>query len=243
MRLKIFGRTFGIHKVWLLITLTAFVILSKLGYWQLQRAEEKTVQISQLEQLQQQGAVGWQQLAVLTEGEADGMLFADNGRWLKPYVWLLDNQIVDGKVGYDVIIPMQNTDKSRLLLVNLGWVAAGGDRSILPEVAIEEELSLQGLIRSKVGGFRLGANTEKEGWPQRIQQPELEQMAAQLPVSSFPFMLYQQGNSPFLPHYKAVVMPPEKHHGYAFQWFMLAIAVVAVALAAARRSGSENEQK
>jgi cytochrome oxidase assembly protein ShyY1 len=38
-------------------------------------------------------------------------------------------------------------------------------------------------------------------------------------------------------------MPPEKHHGYAFQWFMLAIAVLAVALAAARRSGRENEQK
>ncbi|HAW93014.1 MULTISPECIES: SURF1 family protein [unclassified Arsukibacterium] len=243
MRFKIFGRYFGIHKVWLLITVTAFAILSKLGYWQLQRAEEKTIQISQLEQLQQQGPLNWQQLTVLTAHEADGVLFADQGRWLKPYVWLLDNQIVQGKVGYDVIVPMQNTDSSQLLLVNLGWVAAGNDRSVLPDFTIPQQLSLHGLIRSEVGGFRLGANTEKEGWPQRIQQPELEQMAAQLPVSTLPFMLFQQDDSPFLPHYKAVVMPPEKHHGYAFQWFMLAIAVVAVAIAAARRSGSENEQK
>lgn len=243
MRVKVFGRYFGIHKAWLLITLTAFAILSKLGYWQLQRAEEKAIQISQLEQLQQQGAVNWQQLAVLSATAADGIVFAGQGRWLAPYIWLLDNQIVDGKVGYDVIIPVQDTDKSRLLLVNLGWVAATSDRTILPDITIPGELQLQGLIRSKVGGFRLGQNTEREGWPQRIQQPELAQMAAQLPASSFPFLLYQQGSSPFLPHYQAVVMPPEKHHGYAFQWFMLAIAVVAVALAAARRSGRENEQE
>ncbi|MDX1676343.1 SURF1 family protein [Arsukibacterium sp.] len=243
MRIKLFGRHFGIHKLWLLITVTAFIILSKLGYWQLQRAEEKALQINQLQQLQQQGALNWQQLAVLTAAEADGVLFAGEGRWLKPFVWLLDNQIVDGKVGYDVIIPVQSTAKSRPLLVNLGWVAAGIDRTKLPELKIPEQLQLRGLIRSKVGGFRLGPNTEAEGWPQRIQQPELAQMADQLPVSSYPFLLYQQAASPFLPHYQAVVMPPEKHHGYAFQWFMLAIAVVAVAIAAARRSGRENEQK
>ncbi|WP_019676893.1 SURF1 family protein [Arsukibacterium perlucidum] len=241
MRVKIFGRYFGIHKMWLLITLTAFAILSKLGYWQLQRAEQKTIQISQLEQLQQQGAVSWPQLAVLSASAADGVLFAGTGQWLRPYIWLLDNQIVEGKVGYDVIIPVQYTDKSRLLMVNLGWVAAGNNRAVLPELNIPEQIQLQGLIRSKVGGFRLGPNTESEGWPQRIQQPELEQMAAQLSLSSFPVLLYQQGDSPFLPHYQPVVMPPEKHHGYAFQWFMLAIAVVAVALAAARRSGRENE--
>ena len=241
MRVKIFGRYFGIHKMWLLITLTAFAILSKLGYWQLQRAEQKTIQISQLEQLQQQGAISWPQLAVLSASAADGVLFAGTGQWLQPYIWLLDNQIVDGKVGYDVIIPVQYTDKSRLLMVNLGWVATGNNRAVLPELTIPEQIQLQGLIRSKVGGFRLGPNTEGEGWPQRIQQPELEQMAAQLPLNSFPVLFYQQGSSPFLPHYQPVVMPPEKHHGYAFQWFMLAIAVVAVALAAARRSGRENE--
>ena len=243
MRFKLFGRYFGIHKVWLLITVTAFAILSKLGFWQLQRAEEKAIQISQLAQLQQQGTLNWQQLAGLTANEADGVLFAGQGRWLQPYVWLLDNQIVEGKVGYDVIIPVHHTAASSLLLVNLGWVAGGNDRSVFPELTIPPQLSLHGLIRSEVGGFRLGANTEKDGWPQRIQQPELEQMAAQLPVNALPFMLFQQGDSPFLPHYNAVVMPPEKHHGYAFQWFMLAIAVVAVAIAAARRSGSENEQK
>ncbi|WP_213995121.1 SURF1 family protein [Arsukibacterium sp.] len=241
MRLKIFGRYFGIHKAWLLITVTAFIILSKLGYWQLQRAEEKAIQISQLEQLQQQGELTWQQLAVLPAEQADGVLFAGAGYWIKPYAWLLDNQIVDGKVGYDVIVPVQSGEKSRPLLVNLGWVAAGSSRDELPELIIPEQVQLQGLIRTKVGGFRLGQNTEGAGWPQRIQQPELEQMTAQLPVSAYPFLLYQQGESPFLPHYQAVVMPPEKHHGYAFQWFMLAIAVVAVAVAAARRSGRENE--
>ncbi len=236
-----FGRHFGIHKVWLLITLTVFAILIKLGHWQLQRAAEKTIKISQLEQLQQQGAINWQQLAVLSATEADGVLFSGTGLWLAPYIWLLDNQIVEGKVGYDVIVPVQHTAQSQPLLVNLGWIAAGSSRAELPEIKLPTQLQLDGLVRSKVGGFRLGPNTEKEGWPQRIQQPELEQMAAQLPIQPAPFLLYQQGDSPFLPHYQAVVMPPEKHHGYAFQWFMLAVAVVAVAIAAARRSGRENE--
>mgnify|MGYP006199403153 CR=1 FL=1 len=50
----------------------------------------------------------------------------------------------------------------------------------------------------------------------------------------------QQG-SPFVPHYKAVVLPPEKHRGYALQWFLLAVAVLGVALAASHQGRAKHE--
>jgi cytochrome oxidase assembly protein ShyY1 len=241
MRINIAGRVLAIHPVWLLITLTAFAILIKLAHWQWQRAAEKTTQLQQLSVMQQQGPLRFAQVLQLPPAEADGAIVQDTGRWLAPYIWLLDNRIVEGKVGYDVVIPVQFAAESTLLLVNLGWVRAPQSRSELPDIDIPEQINIDGLLRSEVGGLRLGQNTDGSGWPLRIQQIELAELQKALPVTLYHAMVYQQHGSDFIPHYQAVVMPPEKHRGYAFQWFMLGLAVLAVALAASYQAGKNDE--
>jgi cytochrome oxidase assembly protein ShyY1 len=63
-------------------------------------------------------------------------------------------------------------------------------------------------------------------WPLRVQQIELDKFSVLLDKPLLPFVLYV--NETELIGYKkdwqAIVMPPEKHRGYAFQWFSLAIA-------------------
>lgn len=241
MQFKVRRMHVHLHPVWFLITLTAFAILIKLSWWQLDRAAEKTGQLQQQSEWQAQGPVNWTQLQRIDLSQADLLQFADLGQWLAPMVWLVDNKIVDGKVGYDVVVPVQFSRFDAPLLVNLGWIEGAGSRAELPEFEIPEHLAVEGVLRTTFGNIRLGQNLEDHGqWPMRIQQIELDDLAAYLPQPAFPAVIYQQGASPFVTHYQAVVMPPEKHRGYALQWFLLAVAVVGVALAASiRKEGSD----
>lgn len=236
MQFGLFGHQFKINLIWLIITLAAFAILIKLSYWQWQRAAEKTAQIQQLAIAQQHGSLTAATLFSYANTEADGILVEDQGSWLKPYVWLLDNQIVNGRVGYDVIIPVQFVDTHPVVLVNLGWVAAPNSRQYLPELDIPEHIQISGLVRTKMGGVLLGQNLEGSSYPMRMQQVNFELLQPQLPKALYPALIYQQHTSAFIPHYQPVVLPPEKHRGYAFQWFGLAIAVLGVAIAASVHS-------
>mgnify|MGYP006178840207 FL=1 len=242
MRVRIAQHVFSVHPIWLLITLTAFAILFNLSWWQLSRASEKTEQLQHLAQLQQNGALAPQQLAALSNTDVDGAPVQGNARWLSPFIWLLDNQIVDGKVGYDVIIPVQAEGLSQPLLVNLGWVAASSQRDVLPTPAISPQFQLDALLRTKTDGLMLlGQNVENlQQWPMRIQQADIVALSEISGLSLFPALLYQQ-QSDFVPHYQPVVLPPEKHRGYALQWFLLAVAVVGVALAASHQGKLKHE--
>lgn len=243
MHFRMAGRSFSVHPVWLLITLTVFVILIKLGWWQLSRAVEKEQQLQQLASWQAEGPLSWTQLQQLPLAEADLVQIADQARWLAPRVWLLDNKMVQSRIGYDVVIPVQFNRFDPPVLVNLGWVPAAGSRNELPDIVIPEELPIRGLLRTSFGSFRLGQNLEAGGdWPMRIQQIELESINPYLPEPALPAVIYQMEQSPFLPHYQPVVLPPEKHRGYALQWFMLGVAALGVALAASLRKEDDNEQ-
>jgi surfeit locus 1 family protein len=74
----------------------------------------------------------------------------------------------------------------------------------------------------------------------RIQQVIYQELASHSGLDLFPALLYQQQKSDFIPHYQPVVLPPEKHRGYALQWFLLAIAVIGVALAASHQGRAKH---
>ena len=176
----------------------------------------------------------------------DGVQLDFAARWIAPMVWLVDNRIVDRQPGYDVVIAVEDLADvraagssgaaPRAALVNLGWIAAEGGRDALPVPAIPAQLRVQGIFRTDVTGLLLGANVEDHGhWPMRIQQPDPAQLAPWLAVPLAPGLIQQQQGSPFHIHYRPVVLPPERHRGYALQWGLIALAVIGVALAASAR--------
>lgn len=176
----------------------------------------------------------------------DGVQLDFEARWIAPMVWLVDNRIVDRQPGYDVVIAVEDLADlraagssgaaPRAALVNLGWIAAAGGRDALPMPAIPSQLRVQGIFRTDVTGLLLGANVEDHGrWPMRIQQAGPAQLAGWLAVPLAPGLIYQQQGSPFHVHYRPVVLPPDRHRGYALQWGLIALAVIGVALAASAR--------
>ncbi len=76
----------------------------------------------------------WLDLASVPAEQQDGLMLQGKAVWLKPAVWLLDNQLIQGKAGYDVVIPVLVSDQGPAVLVNLGWVAAPQSRDQLPEL-------------------------------------------------------------------------------------------------------------
>lgn len=253
MKITAFGRCWVIRWHWALISLAASALLASLSLWQLQRATEKTQTLARIAAWQAQGAVGLARLGQLLqageggEGAVDGLQLDFEARWLAPAVWLIDNRIVDGRAGYDVLIAVADRSDPRAaglaVLLNLGWVEAPAARDALPRPAIPAQLRVQGVFRTEVAGLLLGTNLEDRGsWPMRIQQIDIDALAPLLPLPLAQGVVHQQQGSPFHIHYRPVVLPAERHRAYALQWALLALAVIVVALAASQRKECAHEQ-
>ena len=240
MTIIAFNRYWVVRWPWVMANLFVVTILLGLSFWQWQRAAEKSHTLARIASWQQQGAINLMRLSSINPGEQDGVQLQFNARWLSPMVWLVDNQMVDGRIGYDVLIAVEdvtaNSSARSALLVNLGWVVGPLDRNSLPSIDVPEELKVDGIFRTRIKGVLLGKNIEDKGtWPMRLQQVDIESLNSWIQLPLVNGLAYQGKNSPYLHHYNPVILPPERHKAYALQWFLLALAVIVIALAASSR--------
>ena len=102
----------------------------------MQRGEEKQ-RIA--EQVAEQGEVIYNNLALALneKGETNYRKVRITGFTMSDRMIYWDNRIVEGKVGYEVLIPVR-TDAG-VILVNLGWVEDKSFRQSLPIVEMPED--------------------------------------------------------------------------------------------------------
>lgn len=238
MTIIAFNRYWVVRWPWVVVNFVVVAMLLGLSFWQWQRASEKSNTLARIANWQQQGAINLTSLASINTNEQDGVHLNFKARWMAPMVWLVDNQMVDGRIGYDVLIAVEDTASvgSSALLLNLGWIAAPLARDFLPSINVPEELNVQGIFRTRIKGILLGTNIENKGvWPMRIQQVDTESLREYFQQPLINGLAYQEKGSPYRIHYRPVILPPERHKAYALQWFLLAVAVVVIALAASSR--------
>ncbi|HEX4984703.1 MAG TPA: SURF1 family protein [Burkholderiales bacterium] len=104
------------------------------GNWQLNRAHEK----ERLQAEYERGAAGPPILLSTAPVSARDLRFRRveaDGEFVAPAMVLLDNRVRDGRAGYEVVMPVKLKGSAMHVLVDRGWIAAGPDRSVLPEVA------------------------------------------------------------------------------------------------------------
>jgi surfeit locus 1 family protein len=225
----------------LLVTLTAFVILCKLGFWQLDRAEQKRQELKTfsdnalISSTQLTNQINNNQLA-----ELNGKSIAFTAK-LSPQYWLVDNKVHQGRVGYAVVATAfiqylgdqdsvdqdsVDQDKQQQVLVDLGWWPAPRSRDELPNIKLPATITTTAVIKSQdLKQFTL--QSEQQVGATRIQA-HTEALAAN---ESLPAMVLYAQSDTIAGHpqiYKPVVMPPEKHTAYAVQWFLLALASLIV---------------
>ncbi len=227
------GKSIIISSLWLLITVLVFAGLLKLSFWQSSRANEKDLRLARISQLNQQSPLTLLQLVALSESGNNNIndypVFIE-GTFDNQYVFLLDNQVNNGVLGYRVLQVV--TTETHLVLVNLGWLAGSINRQVLPE--LKNIIGLQqfhGHVRIVELGIQLAAEDfSQPKWPLRVQQIDLDEFSKLLPNSTnkniLPFVIFLDKNEAigYKKDWHPIVMPPEKHRAYAFQWFALALA-------------------
>ncbi|WP_028467862.1 SURF1 family protein [Neptunomonas japonica] len=203
-----------------ILTLQAVLICSLLiflGNWQLQRAAEK-------EQLLLQFSHGETKQANNTYIRLFDKVEL-NGTLSKRY-FLLDNRTWQGQVGYEVIVALIGNNK-KTRLISLGWLAAGDDRRTLPALSLPNAIpSIIAYADKPSAPLLLGEDHWSQGWPKRIQHLDLNKISAALntPVSAWLYRPTKQVLPELTLTWEPVVLPPQRHTGYAVQWYGLAAA-------------------
>ena len=228
-----------------LFTMLVFSLLIKLGFWQSDRALEKEQRQQRISELSQQQALTLTQVLALSDlpdGINDLPIELD-GVFVEDKVFLLDNQPDEGRLGYRVYQVMTTNDYA--VLVNLGWVQGSIDRNVLPAVtAMTGQHVITGHVREVEVGMQLQAqNLANPSWPLRVQQIELDKFSPLITKKLLPFVVYLDKTEAigYKKNWQAIVMPPEKHRAYAFQWFSLALAWISLMIwAAIKMSKNQN---
>ncbi|AWL10586.1 hypothetical protein HMF8227_00078 [Saliniradius amylolyticus] len=219
----------------LVVTLVAVAILLRLGFWQLERAEQKRLRAEQLAEREQTTPLSLEDVSKLN-GDIRDYPLQVRGALLKGRLIYWDNRVLDGQVGYEVIVPMVTDDKT--LLVNLGWLAAPAYRDQLPDVSVPQGVvSLKGVITQPSGSPLSREMGQDSGWPLRVQQPNISRLEELLerPLMNFIVQAGEPERFGLASNWRPVTMPAQKHVGYAVQWFGLALAAVVIFIVAWRK--------
>ena len=212
-------------------------LLIALGAWQLGRAEEKAA-------LFEAFAAGAGPAAPL--GDHPGGLgelpryarVAATGRYRPDRQFLLDNMVEGQQAGFRVLTPLDLGD-GRAVLVDRGWVPkAFGAGSGLPDVGVGgEPRRVEGrLDRLPRPGIEL-AGAEGTGWPRVVQFPAADELSRWAGLDLVPGVILLDPEAPdgFVRNWRPSDFGPERHIGYAVQWFALAGTLVVLYLAWAFR--------
>lgn len=201
-------------------------LLISLGFWQLQRADEKKVLLEESNRMMSRSPIAFDTSHQDYSDLRYQRVYA-NGRFDSEKQFLLDNQVYKGRVGYHVLTPFIMTDSGRVLLVDRGWIPAGTDRRYLPDVSInEDQLKIVGYLYVPYGKpYLLGEVMDQHAtWPRLIQAVDWDVINQSLGRTVAPVMLRmeKQWEDGLVHEWVLVPFGPEKHLGYAFQWFAMA---------------------
>ena len=144
--------------------------LLSLGFWQLDRAEEKAALIDRLEARRALPAITPQSALRLPDDERADRQVVMDARFTPNHYVLLDNRLRGGKFGYEVVA-FAEVDQLAVAL-NLGWVRGDPSRQTRPDVVLPNGVqTVSGRLYQPSGdAFMLGENRLPAQLPGLVQQ-------------------------------------------------------------------------
>ena len=227
MRLALGSRVFAPSLLATLLLLPLLALLLWLGSWQLERAADKRALLRAFE-------VPSGTPLTLSASSAARQLpryarVTLSGRYRPQHQFLLDNMTHQGAVGYRVVTPFATADGA-LVLVDRGWVPLGTSRAALPPVAVGEDArTVTGRIDELPrAGLTLKA-VATSGWPRVLNYPSAAELEGALGERLHPGLVLLDADAAdgYLREWRPGGFPPERHVGYALQWFALAVTLFA----------------
>jgi len=233
---------------WVLAVLVA-AGFAALGVWQLGRAEQKRAMLAQVQQTLQVRQPLPLSAASQAARASDFDWAGGEGRFASGPAVLLDNQVRDGQPGVRIYRPFLPADGGPAILVEFGWQPLRGDRALPAVAPLPGPRQIAGLLAPPPApGLIRGAAVRQTDGDLLVVALQPATLAAALQLKRLaPRVLKLDPSLPIgywrdldvLPN----TLPPERHLGYAVQWFGLALAVLATAAALTWRRRSATREK
>lgn len=213
------------------VSMTAIVIMLQLGFWQLDRAEQKKQRIQQIQKRQQEQPFTLGEILKL-KGDIRDYPIEVQGHFIQEKQFLIDNRIANGQVGYHLVALFQTN--WGIIPVNMGWLKAPATRDQLPNILLPDgQQTLLGTIAiPELNPMIRDSASKPNQWPARVQQIDIQQLQtlSKLSLLSLVLNAAPDPSQALIRQWQPVVMPPQKHIAYAIQWFGLALAALAIYL-------------
>jgi surfeit locus 1 family protein len=212
------------------VTVTLVAIAVSLGNWQLRRAEEKKALYASFDAASLSPAA--MPVDLLEPEAAPFTPVTAYGQFDRERQVLLDAMMDGGRTGYQVLTPLLRQGLPAVL-VNRGWIPAAPDRGVLPGVSVSGELRrVTGFLgHLPVPAMRLaGPAGESASWPRLALYPTREQLEQMLgyPVLDAVVLLGPEQPDGYLRNWRPQLLSPDRHLGYAMQWFAIAMALIVI---------------
>lgn len=224
--MKIGSRRFRPGWLMTVFAVAALFALVSLGNWQVRRAAEKLAVQQRYDERSQAPAIQVPSKLV-DAGSVEYAHISARGEFLPQHTILLDNRVLKGVVGYQVLTPLRIEGGSLNILVNRGWVAATSRRDLLPQVPTPAGTqAVEGIATPPPRRFfELGHDTVAGPVWENLA---LDRYAAASGLALQPFLLQQTSASD--DGLARVAERPDTgvnmHRGYAFQWYAMAALVL-----------------
>ncbi|MES2017770.1 MAG: SURF1 family protein [Pseudomonadota bacterium] len=199
-----------------------------LGQWQDRRAAEK---IALQAKLTARGNAAPLVIAAepVTASDAEYRTVSVAGEFVTDWPLFLDNRPQDGKVGFYLVMPFKIAGSARHVLVARGWLPRfNGEHDRLPEFATPSgTVIVTGVAKTGLGKvMQLGDAAAIK--PRAIlQNLTVAQFADASKLDVQPFFIEQTApaadDDKLARNWPAPALGVEKHQGYAFQWYALAL--------------------
>ena len=248
MSLRIGRRVFAPPAWGLVLTGLALAAFVSLGTWQLGRAREKQA-------LADSFAAGSRDTVDATGSGFDDLPRYQQVRLRGAYdstrQILLDNMpSAAGRPGYRVLTPLERADARGWVLVDRGWVPLGATRADLPDVAVAgDQREVVGVLDGlPVPGLRVGpaAAPGASGWPRVMLFPTEADVESALAADFESRIVLLDPGAPdgFERSWRpSLGFGPERHLGYAIQWFAFALVAVVMLIALNLRRAPPDEER
>lgn len=235
---------FKIHNWKLALLDVLFIALFiSMGFWQLSRADEKKILLQSFTKRTEVAPLNAKTIS--KPGDWRFYKATLTGKFDNQHTIFLDNKTHDRQIGYEVYTPFKATDLPAFILIDRGFVPMGQSRKIMPQIRdIEGTVTLTGLLNLPPAYVNLGKNTDSyPTFPLRVEYIKLKELAKILQQGLFPYVLNITPNDPaaYAVEWQIVTVQPEKHMGYALQWFAFALTLLILFFALNRPAKNDDQ--
>jgi len=213
------------------LIVATLALLISLGFWQLDRANEKRVIEDQIANANSFDVELVTSVEFLKDREYYHVRL--QGSYVGDKQFVYDNQIVDQVSGYYVLTPLVLKGDSKAVLINRGFIPWNGRRDKLADIDISEKLTeVKVQISKPVKRMELEASEIAGEFPVLIQALDLDDMStiAALDFINVVGLLSPESENGFVRQWEPYTGSIERHIGYAIQWFLMALVLAFIGI-------------